>query len=42
MSGDSATDQAAATRAARTARREAFKEPEEVANDIALLQGEDK
>lgn len=40
--GDSATDQAAAARAARTARREAFKEPEEVANDIALLQGEEK
>ena len=40
--GDSATDQAAAARATRTARREAFKEPEEVANDIALLQGEEK
>lgn len=40
--GDSVTDQQAAGRASRAAAREAFKLPEEIANELAELGGEEK
>ena len=40
--GDSCEDQAAAARASRAARRADFKEPEEAADDLAKLEGEQK